>query len=115
MSYDFRLFPARKDEDPLATARQEEEEFSITHFDPEREAIKREVASALIAINPAFEPFQFDYAEIAKFEGTSIDEASLKHRHIELNGPDNGNGIQITIYEDEAALTVPYWHEGAKA
>jgi hypothetical protein len=33
-----------------------------------------------------------------------------------LNGPEEGtNGIQITLFDDEASVTVPYWHGGDKA
>jgi hypothetical protein len=34
-------------------------------------------------------------------------------RHIELN--DDATGIQIMLFDDEAAVTVPYWHSGEKA
>lgn len=117
MSYDFRLFPRRTGEDPLVTAQRDadEEDMEIFLPDAEKEALKLKVASALMAFNPDLQPFQFEYDEITKMQGISIEEAKLKYRHIELNGPDKGNGIQIDIYDDEISLTVPFWHTAEKA
>src|SRR5579863_3739463 len=64
-----------------------------------------------MAHNPQLKVFQFGYEEIARFEKISIDEARLKYRHLELNGPEGGSGIQIMLFDDEASLTVPFWHE----
>ena len=51
-----------------------------------------------------------------KLQKISVEEARLKFRHLELNGPEEGcNGIQITLFDDEASVTVPFWHEGNKA
>jgi hypothetical protein len=41
-------------------------------------------------------------------EGITEDEARVRFRHIELNGADDGNGIQITLSDDTADITVPY-------
>src|SRR5438876_211965 len=113
MSYDFRLFMPTPDEDPLVTARRDSEEFSATPRDPKKEALKRRVADALIASNPRLTIFDFGYGEIAKIENISVEEARIRYRHLELNGPDDGSGIQITLFDDEASVTVPYRHEGA--
>jgi len=115
MSYDFRLFRPKAGEDPLVTARQDSGDFPDSPPDKQKEAQKRQVAEALIAHNPNLEVFQFGYDEIAELEKISPSEARLKYRHLELNGPEDGNGIQITLFDDEASVTVPYWHEGEKA
>jgi len=116
MSYDFRLFKRRADEDPHETAQRDSEELAATPLDPQKESLKRSVADALIAHNPKLEVFQFDYDKIAEFEKISVEAARLKHRHLELNGPEEEcNGIQITLFDDEASVTVPFWHEGDKA
>ena len=117
MSYDIVLFRPRPGEDPLTTAHSEfgEMEQQVSPPDPAKESLKHRVASALMGENPLLEPIGFGYEEIAKFEGISVKDAKLKYRHIELNGPEDGNGIQIQLYDDEAYLSVPYWHEGAKA
>jgi len=116
MSYDFRLFKRRDGEDPHVTAQRDSEEFAATPLDPQKEALKRRVADALIAHNPKLEVFQFGFEEIAKHEKITVEEARLKYRHLELNGPEeDSTGIQITLFDDEASVTVPFWHEGDKA
>ena len=82
---------------------------------PVKEARKQSIAAALINRNPALTVFQFRFAELAASYGISIDEAKIRFRHLELNGPDVGNGIQITLLDDGARLTVPYWHKDDKA
>lgn len=84
-------------------------------IDPSAESRKQELVRALRAVNSAFEPFEFDHAEIARMQGTSEDDARRMWRHVELNGPDDGNGIQITLHDDHANVTVPYWHRDAAA
>ena len=116
MSYDFQLFRPRAGEDPYVTAQRDSEEFDDSPPDPPKEALKRRVADALIAHNPKLEIFKFGYEEIAKFEKITVEQARLKYRHLELNGPEEGSdGIQITLFDDEASVTVPFWHEGDKA
>ena len=115
MSYDFRLFKRRPGEDPYVTAQRDSEEFPDSPPDPQKEALKRRVADALIAHNSKLEVFQFGYEEIAKFQKITVEQARLKYRHLELNGPEDGNGIQIELFDDEASVTVPFWHEGDKA
>jgi hypothetical protein len=65
--------------------------------------------------DPSLEVFQFGFEEIAKFQKISVEEAKLQFRHMELNGPEGGPGIQITLLDDGASLTVPYWHKDKKA
>src|SRR2546428_662463 len=116
MSYDFRLFKRRADEDALATARSDSEVFPTTQPDPQKEALKRRVADALIGHNAQLHVFQFDYDAVAKSQKISVEEARLKFRHLEVNGPEeDSNGIQITLFDDEASVTVPFRHEGDKA
>lgn len=116
MSYDFRLFKRKTGEDPLVTAHADSDGPPTTTPDPQKEALKHRVATALIVHNPQLEIFQFDYDAIAKTRKVSVEEAHLKYRHLELNSPSAGtNGIQITLYDDEASVTVPYWHDSAKA
>ena len=49
MSYDFRLFKQRADEDALVTARADSDGFTTILPDPQKEALKRRVADTLIA------------------------------------------------------------------
>lgn len=115
MSYDFHLVPKASTGDPVARARAlleaQSEEINPGPLVPFKEAKKRQLAGALVQANPRLEPFAFGYEEIAAQYGITEDEARERYRHIELNGPEDGNGIQITISDDTADLTVPYWHQ----
>lgn len=115
MSYDFRLCLPQNgvSREEIATA--DSEDFDVSAPVPLKEERKRRLAAALIAKNPMLEPFAFGFEEIASFEKITVEEAKNKHRHIELNGPEDSNGIQIALFDDEVSLTVPYWHQGPAA
>jgi hypothetical protein len=115
MSYDLRLFKPIPGEDPLVTARRESLSLPTTAPNPETEALKRKVADALMASDSQLSIFHLDYSEIAKKQHISEEAARIKYRHLELNGPEAGNGIQITLFDNEAAVTIPFWHEGTAA
>jgi hypothetical protein len=55
MSYDFQLFRPRPGEDPRVTAQRDSDVFADSPPDPQKEALKRRVADALIAHNPRLE------------------------------------------------------------
>lgn len=80
--------------------------------DPET---KLNIAKALIDYNPRLESFEFDYDEIAKLQGTNVDEAKKAFDHIELNTPEGDLVTQITIFDNNVFITVPYWYSGDKA
>ncbi len=106
----------RASEDPRVTAQRDSGEFAAMPLDPQKEALKRKVADALITHNPKLEISKFGYEAIARLEKISVQEARLKYRHLELNETeDDCNGIQITVFDEEASVTVPYWHEDDKA
>src|SRR5690349_11678917 len=116
MSYDLRLFRPRPGEDPLVTAESEFEEVSTTPHDPDKEVMKRRLADALTSRNQRLEVFEFDFEQIAESEGITASEAKLRFRHLELNSPEDcRSGIQIRLSDDEASVTVPYWHTGQRA
>jgi hypothetical protein len=119
MSYDFRLFLAQTGVDPLVTARtepdEESDEINPGPPIPAKEARKRAIADALMKADPSLEVFQFGFEEIAKFQKNGVEEAKLRFRHMELNGPEGGPGIQIMLFDDGASLTAPYWHKDNKA
>src|SRR5262245_32061824 len=115
MGYHVYLLQPTAWEDPLATVRVklnvESEAINPGPPTAEAEVRKQRLARALIAENPELEPFEFEYGEIARFDGISEEEARVRYRHVELNGPEKGNGIQITLYDDNASITIPYWHQ----
>ena len=116
MSYDFRLClpQAGRSREEIATAHGEE--LGITDPVPAKEERKQRISAALIAHNPTLEPFAFGFDELSKLENITVEDAMKKYRHIELNGPpEESNGIQITLFDDEASVTVPYWHRGVAA
>lgn len=119
MSYDLYLFKPKAGIDPLETFdelfSEESDEINPGLPSPEKESRKRSIADALINLNPQLEIFSFGFRELAEMDGISEDKAKIKYRHLELNGADDGNGIQITLYDDSAEITVPYWHSGEKA
>jgi hypothetical protein len=116
VSYDFRLFKRKADEDPHETARADSDGFPSLPPDPQKEALKRRLADVLIARNPRLVIFQFDYEAVAKSRKITVEQARLQFRNLELNGPQEGaNGIQITLFDDAASVTVPFWHKDDKA
>jgi hypothetical protein len=119
MSYDFRLFLSQPGVDPVVTAEGEadegSEEINPGPPIPAKEARKRAIANALIKADPALEIFRFGFDEIAKFQNVGVEEARLRFRHLELNDPEGGPGIQIVLFDDSASVIVPYWHNEKKA
>lgn len=119
MSYDIYLLKLEQGE-PIDKAierifSEESEEINHGLPNPEKERQKQRLAAELIKKNADLEIFRFGYKEIAATYGISEEEARIKYRHIELNGPEDGSGIQITLYDDSATVTVPYWYKGEKA
>jgi len=111
MSYDVYL-TSRKN---LEKERGEADVLNPGPASPATEERKRALSERLMAENPELQPYPFGYAEIARIDGISEAEARERYRHIELDGKDDGNGIQITIFDDHVDITVPYWHAGAAA
>jgi len=77
--------------------------------------MRDKVALALLEQNPRLEQFQFDYAEIAKVDGISEQEARARYQHIELNPSEGDLAIQLTVYGDHVFITIPYWYRGSDA
>ena len=83
--------------------------------DPLKEERKRHLADILMEINPDLEAFVPDYGEIVRALGITEEDARSRFRGLELNGPEEGNGIQITLNDDSVAITIPFWHTGDEA
>jgi hypothetical protein len=114
MSYDIYCYKSKLDRPDLeeAQAAIEVDEDEETISDPDT---KLKIAKALIDYNPRLESFGYDYDEIAKLQGTSIDEVKKTFDHIELNTPEGDLATQITIFDNNVSITVPYWYSGDKA
>nr|WP_319395939.1 hypothetical protein [uncultured Desulfobacter sp.] len=119
MSYDIYLYAPIPGKDHTDTIdyylNGEEEDINPGPPDEASEAKKKRIANSLISFNNDFEIFCFGFDEIAKIENISIEDAKIKYRHLEINESDDGNGIQITVYDNSATVTVPYWHTGETA
>ena len=120
MSYDLHLVRIPPGADAQAVvdasvAMDEEAQLNPGEPDPAKEETKRRLAAALQAVNPLLTAFPFNYSELARLEKITEQEARRRFRHVELNGPEDGNGIQITLFDDTVTITIPYWHHGYKA
>jgi hypothetical protein len=119
MGYDIRLFLPQTGIDLLITAEiginDDIEEINPGYPDAAKEIRKRTMADALLQADPSLEDFKFDFEVIAAQWNFSVGEAKIRFRHIELNSPEGGPGIQIVLYDDRATLSVPYWHKKKKA
>lgn len=116
MSYDIYLFKSRDGESVEdAYERVVEGEGGEGPGTPEADALKERLASALIGSGTGLERAMFDYAAIASMQKISEEEARTQFRHIELNSPEDGNGVQTTIEDESASILIPYWHQGDDA
>jgi hypothetical protein len=109
MSYDFILFQPESGIDPREIGG--DDDGQIGPRDPSVEALKRRIADALLAHDPTLSEHIFDYDEVARLHKISVAAAYERYRYIELTDIDGGSGTQITLFDDHAAVTVPYWHD----
>ena len=119
MSYDILLIPLPAGVDPEKYLEQRDDAAEGGESGPpssEAEARKRALAERLKASSSAaLEEFVFDHKEIAAHLNVSEAEARNQWRHIELNSPDGGAGVQIELEDNSASLALPYWHAGQRA
>lgn len=118
MSYDLTLFRLEEGEDVAEVFLRRAQAADADDPNPgpgreEREAEKRTWMRELQTCVPGFEAFAFDYAAIAHSGGIPEAEARRRWRQIELN--DDATGLQVTLYDESADVTLPYWHEGEAA
>jgi hypothetical protein len=112
MSYDFMLFTPRPGVDPQVLFETDEEEAERGPRDPAIEAKKKKVIEALVTHDARLDLFKPNFDKIAKLHKISPAEAYDRMRHIEINdAAQKTSGIQITLFDDSAALTIPYWHK----
>ena len=75
--------------------------------DPEIERRKRALVDALLANCPELEGGEPDYAALARAENISEDEARQRHDWWTVTGPEEGAGIEITLYDDYVSIDMP--------
>jgi len=76
-------------------------------IDPSKEQIKEQLARALLARRPSLKLVERDYAQLAKAKSIDESEARRQFRELELN--ERGLGLQVTIFDDSAAVQIPFW------
>lgn len=71
----------------------------------------RTAADVLRSMEPRYTPFDIDYAEIAKFERITPDEARTKYAYVELNGPKDVHPplAQFTFHRNHVEV---HWYSG---
>jgi hypothetical protein len=114
MSYDIYCYKSKLGRPDLDEAQSVIEESESAKSDTDNSS-KEKIAKALQDYNPKLERFQFDYDEIAKLQSTTVEEAKANFRYIELTKAEGELAVQLTIYDDNVIVTVPYWYDGDKA
>lgn len=100
MSYDFTMFTLEPNADLHTTLSARERTNNPILFNKESKQLAQALANALRFKNP-----KMDWRPVAM--------ANIEL--IEVDAGENGDGIQISLFPNEAGLTVPYWHQGQKA
>ena len=105
MSYSLylvRVPPGASDDEIGRTARAEndaEVARAPAPLDPEAERRKRALAEALLAAFPELDGGELDYAKLARANDITEDEARHRYPWWQVVGPEDGAGIEITIYD----------------
>src|SRR5436190_1131755 len=100
MSYDFRMFVPEPGIHLEKALDESERIESPKLFTKESKQRSQAIAHALRFKNP-------------KLNWQPIALANLEL--IQIDASENGDGIQISLFPNEAGLTIPYCYEGAKA
>lgn len=116
MSYDFALFAI--DGDPIGEYLHFSEVGSVDDPNPgpvlpSCEVAKRKLTDSLRIKQPLLEEFVFDHHGLAESHQINQAEARRRWRHIELNL--ESVGLQITLFDGWATVTLAYWHDGDEA
>lgn len=113
MSYDFQLFHVPPGADPLSTyERQLADRTSVKEHKPNpldlsKEQTKQRLTVALTRQLPTLELHEIDYAGLAKVKSIDETEARRHYRGLELT--DNDTGLQVSLFDESAAIAMPYW------
>lgn len=118
MSYDLYLLRVPHHGDAVEIYRQcleiQEEELNPGPSLPEVEREKHRLAKLLTQFDTELQIAEFDFAGLAQMQNLPLDEVRTRYRHLELNRTDY-TGIQLTLWDNYAEVTFPYWHSGEQA
>lgn len=112
MSFDLYLLPARivgKDVDKAGSFIEREHARFRTVSDAADPGQKRALADLLLRLRPDFREFELDYAAIAEWEKTTIEESRRKYTYIEVNGLSRPAEAQFTFHDKYVAIR---WYSG---
>lgn len=105
-----RVPPGTSEDDveKMALATTEAEEMRVPGpVDPEKERRKRALVDALLAGCPELQGGEPDYAALARAENISEAEARDRFHWWTVAGPEEGAGIEITLYDDYVSIDMP--------
>lgn len=109
MSYDIYCyksstgFPDLKEAEEIISFKENNKIENLSEAEKNR---METIAQALLKLNPKLERFSPNYAEIAKSQNISIDEAKLLKYEIEINSPLNSKfHTQIIIFKDNVSIS----------
>jgi len=118
MSYDLHMLRVPPGEGAMAAFQRrlelQEKDLNPGPLVPLLEEEKRKLARILLGLRPELRLAAFDYAGLAAKESIDEAEARRRYRHLELNSEDS-NAIQITLWDEAAELSLPYWHTGTQS
>lgn len=104
MSYDFQLFMAKPGLDPVSSYyiwQEEQENAEPTIASNKQIQLNQDaLIKSLIANDTSLEPLII---------GSSSSSANKNSHYVELTSAIGG--LQIMIFEDNASVSIPYWHE----
>lgn len=66
------------------------------------------IVAALLEANPRLQPFELDHQVIAGIQNISVEEARRIFDYTELNTPEGDTALQITVFKNQVAITVPF-------
>lgn len=109
MRYD--LYLVRPDGDPSAAAARAaavlEGDADPGPLRPEAEGWKQGLAATLTELDPRLQVLPLDFAALAELSGLDEAEARRRNRQLELVGPDDGSGVEVTLLDDAAVVSLP--------
>lgn len=118
MSYEFYLLRVAPNADAAEIYRQclesQEAELNPGPILPAVEQEKHRLANLLMRFDSNLQIAEFDFDGLARRQNVDLEEMRRRYRHLELNS-DDYMAIQITLWDNHADVTFPYWHSGGQA